>query len=236
VVPNVSVNECVSGVTVFCNFIDRDSNGSLLEGGGANVNSVFQNTGYEQTKGYDFEINYRFKLSDLAWGGFQTPDWGSISMNFVGTYTESFITQPLTNSPTYNCAGLYGPTCGNPDPHWRHKLRVTWASPWNFDISGQWRYVGGVKLDYDEANPLFHNGYFDSADNHLAGVSYFDLTGNWRVKDGFTIRAGVNNIFDRDPPLVATAACAAAVCNGNTYPGVYDALGRTMFIGLTAKF
>jgi outer membrane receptor protein involved in Fe transport len=115
-------------------------------------------------------------------------------------------------------------------------MRVTWMSPWNFDISGQWRYVGGVKLDFDEGNKLLQNGYFDTADNHLPGVSYFDLEGSWRVKDGLTVRAGINNLFDKDPPLTDTSACAAAVCNGNTYPGVYDALGRTMFVGLTAKF
>jgi outer membrane receptor protein involved in Fe transport len=235
VVPNITVNECLAGVEVFCNSISRDTNGSLLQPNGF-VNSVFQNTGYEQTKGYDFEINYRFKLSQIAYGGFQMPDYGSIAMNFVGTYVESFITQPLTNSPTYNCAGLYGPTCGNPDPHWRNKVRVTWMSPWNFDVSFQWRYVGGVKLDYDETNPLFANGYHDQADNHLSGQSYFDLSGNWRVKDGFTVRAGINNLFDKDPPLVGTQACAAAVCNGNTYPGVYDSLGRSIFVGLTAKF
>jgi outer membrane receptor protein involved in Fe transport len=56
------------------------------------------------------------------------------------------------------------------------------------------------------------------------------------VKDGFTVRAGVNNIFDKDPPIVANAADAGVVGNGNTYPGVYDALGRTFFVGLTAKF
>jgi len=236
VAPEVSVNECLDGDTLFCQFIHRDANGSLLEPNGY-VESLTQNTGYLQTKGYDVEVNYRFKLSNIAFAGFAVPDWGSVSMNFVGTYTESFITQPLTGGPTYNCAGLYGITCGNPDPHWRHKLRVTWMSPWNFDISGQWRYVGGVKLDLDESNLLLQEpGYFDQADNHLGGQSYFDLSGNWRVKDGLTVRAGVNNIFDKDPPLVGEEACAAAVCNGNTYPGVYDALGRTFFIGLTAKF
>jgi len=236
IAPNVSVNECLAGVQAFCNFIERGPDGSLLGPGGF-VNAQFLNTGYEQTKGYDIEINYHFRLSDIAWGGFTVPDWGSVSMNFVGTYVESFITQPLTGGPTYNCAGLYGPVCGNPDPHWRNKLRVTWSTPWNFDLSGQWRYVGGVKLDTNEGNTLLNNSpYFDEVDNHLAGVSYFDLTGTWRVKDGFVIRAGINNLFDRDPPLVADGACAAASCNGNTYPGVYDALGRTMFVGLTAKF
>jgi outer membrane receptor protein involved in Fe transport len=70
----------------------------------------------------------------------------------------------------------------------------------------------------------------------MAGVSYFDLSGNWRVKEGLTVRAGVTNIFDRDPPISALAAEQVGVGNGNTFPGVYDALGRQFFIGLTAEF
>ena len=45
----------------------------------------------------------------------------------------------------------------------------------------------------------------------------------------------MQNVFDKDPPLVGTN-CAATYCNGNTYPQVYDALGRYMYVGLTADF
>jgi iron complex outermembrane recepter protein len=235
VAPNVSLDDCLAGDLTFCSLVHRDANGSIGSPTGYII-STNQNTGYLQTKGYDFEVNYRFKLSDVAWGGMAVPDWGAVSMNFLGTYTESFVDQPVTGGGTYNCAGLYGPVCGNPDPHWRHKMRITWTTPWNFDISGQWRYVGGVKLDTNEGNPLLANGYFDAVDGHLRGYNYFDMSGNWRVKDGLTVRAGVSNIFDTDPPIVATAACQTGVCNGNTYPGVYDALGREFFLALTAKF
>jgi outer membrane receptor protein involved in Fe transport len=159
-----------------------------------------------------------------------------VFVNFVGTLTNKFQVAPLTGGGSYSCAGLYGPVCGNPDPHWRHKLRITWSTPWNFDISGEWRYIGGVKLDTNQGNPLLNNTYFDAVDAHLPGVSYFDLTGNWRIKDGFTVRAGINNLFDKDPPIAALIATAGTVGNGNTYPGVYDTLGRTIFLGLTAKF
>ena len=30
--------------------------------------------------------------------------------------------------------------------------------------------------------------------------------------------------------------CSATFCNGNTYPQVYDALGRFVFVGLSADF
>ena len=234
--PTATVNDCIlSGITSLCPLIHRDASGSLLFPNGF-VISTDQNTGYLQTKGYDLEVNYRFKVADIGMGMFAAPDWGSVGINFVGTYTQNFIDQPVTGLAVYDCAGLYGPTCGNPDPHWRHKMRITWATPWNFDISGQWRYVGGVKLDSNEGNQLLNNGYVNIIDSHIAPVSYFDLSGNWRVKDGFTVRAGVNNILDKDPPIQGSVATQLPDGNGNTWPGVYDSLGRQFFVGLTAKF
>ncbi len=228
--PNVSLSECLAGVTSYCANVHRDAAGSLGSPTGYIID-VNTNTGYLSTKGIDVEVNYRLRLSDVGLAGA-----GSLSFNYIGTWTDDFITQPVTGGSTYDCAGLYGTVCGNPDPHWRSKLRVTWASPWNFDLSGQWRYIGGVKLDTNQSNPLLNNGYNDVVDNQLPAFNYFDLSGNWRVKNGFTIRGGVNNIFDKDPPIVALAAAPTGAGNGNTFPGVYDALGRTFFVGLTAKF
>jgi outer membrane receptor protein involved in Fe transport len=53
------------------------------------------------------------------------------------------------------------------------------------------------------------------------------------------MHAGVNNVFDKDPPIVDSNSfgiSAPAFGNGNTYPQVYDSLGRTIFIGITADF
>ena len=55
------------------------------------------------------------------------------------------------------------------------------------------------------------------------------------MQDGIVFRAGVNNVFDKDPPIIAQGLLTS-FGNGNTYPGLYDAVGRTVFIGLTAEF
>ncbi len=47
---------------------------------------------------------------------------------------------------------------------------------------------------------------------------------------------GVNNIFDRDPPVAGQQVVPAGFGNGNTYPQVYDALGRYLFAGFTVDF
>jgi outer membrane receptor protein involved in Fe transport len=48
----------------------------------------------------------------------------------------------------------------------------------------------------------------------------------------------VNNILDNDPPIFTSGngACAVATCNGNTYGGAYDALGRYIYAGATLNF
>jgi iron complex outermembrane receptor protein len=49
--------------------------------------------------------------------------------------------------------------------------------------------------------------------------------------------AGVNNVFDKNPPQVFSAiAGPSQLGNGNTFPGTYDALGRSIFVGVTIKY
>ena len=49
-------------------------------------------------------------------------------------------------------------------------------------------------------------------------------------------RVGVNNIFDKDPPVINGADFLSSYVNGNTFPGMYDSLGRYLFAGVTAKY
>jgi outer membrane receptor protein involved in Fe transport len=52
-----------------------------------------------------------------------------------------------------------------------------------------------------------------------------------------TLRAGVNNLFDKDPPISdSTGVVGPPFGNGNTYPQVYDALGRKFFASVTVQF
>ncbi|HEX5237804.1 MAG TPA: hypothetical protein VFW39_05000, partial [Sphingomicrobium sp.] len=73
---------------------------------------------------------------------------------------------------------------------------------------------------------------------HIPAQSYFDLASTFTVGDHYNLRLGVNNIFDKDPPIFTTGngACAVVFCNGNTYGGVYDSLGRFFFAGATLNF
>jgi outer membrane receptor protein involved in Fe transport len=137
--------------------------------------------------------------------------------------------------------GLFGVTCGQPTPHWRHQFRVTWTTPWKLDMSINWRYIDGSDLDFNTNQPALENGYFDltKTDQHISPYNYIDLAFTYRLKDRYTFRLGVNNLFDRTPPLLDSNSFGiSAPINGNanTYPQVYDTLGREMYLGITADF
>ena len=154
--------------------------------------------------------------------------------------------EPVTGGGTFDCAGLYGVVCssnaqGGPIPQWRHRARVTWNTPWPLSLSASWRYIGAVDFDVNQSNAFLHDpfGRTDTIDGHIPAFSYLDLSGTWKVRDAMTVRFGVNNVFDKNPPILDSAsfpASAPPIGNGNTYPGTYDALGRTVFVGLTADF
>jgi outer membrane receptor protein involved in Fe transport len=53
------------------------------------------------------------------------------------------------------------------------------------------------------------------------------------------IRVGVNNITDKNPPLVpggSLSSCPNTTCNDNTWVGTYDTLGRFIYGHITIKF
>jgi outer membrane receptor protein involved in Fe transport len=222
----------------FCNLVKRNSAGELFGpqsvAGGGYVAAINANVGALQTKGMDFESSYRVHLQDL---GLQ--NLGSVDFLFQGTWTESYVDNPGPGFASFNCAGLFGPTCANTPsngivPAWKHKLRATWNTPWQVQASLQWRYISGVDNEAISNQAAFQGETAPPSQQHIGAVSYFDLTANWKVKDGLVLRAGVNNIFDRDPPLISAASFVGAGAP-NTYP-IYDLEGRTIFMGLTANW
>jgi iron complex outermembrane recepter protein len=158
----------------------------------------------------------------------------------IATHTDEFITEPLPGAPTYDCAGFFGTVCGVPIPDWRHKLRANWISPWGFDLAVTWRFIDEVALDASSDDPDLA-GAVSYTDRVMGSRSYIDLSSSYTFSEvgmfsSLTGRLGINNITDKDPPLVGQSNCPSVLCNGNTFPQVYDTLGRFVFLGLTADF
>ncbi len=225
------LGQCLTtGDPTYCGRVNRSGNGSIWLGDSGFVEDPILNTGSLQITGIDAEANYRFEVGKV----------GSLGLQFIGTYVDEYLTEPLPGSPAYDCAGLFGAVCGTPTPDWRHKLRASWTTPWNMDLALTWRYIAAVDDDRTSSDPNL-SAAIRQTDKHLGSRSYFDLTGSYTFSEvgvfsNLTGRLGINNILDKDPPLVGQSTCPAVFCNGNTFPQVYDTLGRYVFLGLTADF
>ena len=51
-----------------------------------------------------------------------------------------------------------------------------------------------------------------------------------------TFSVGVSNLMDNDPPVSGFFNNVAVYGNGSTVPGLWDALGRYLFFGVTQTF
>jgi len=231
----LSYSQCLNNADPFyCALIRRDASGSLATTSGYIVNTNI-NTGYLTTSGIDVASAYTLPLADigLAYAG-------RLSFGFDGTWTHDRRISPVQGQAAYDCAGLYGPTCGVPMPKWRHNLRATLESAGGTLLSVNWRFIGRSAVDINTGGSVFNGvtgGRIDIADARIPAYTYIDLTGSQRVGDRFSLRAGVRNVFDRNPPIVdnINLGVNTSFGNGNTFPSVYDVLGRTVFIGLSAK-
>jgi outer membrane receptor protein involved in Fe transport len=235
ILSNCINNSTATAAAASCALIHRAPGGSLWLSPTGFVTDVPQNVGSVETRGVDASMSYSYRLGSL----------GTLSAGFNGTWVDKYIVADGLN-PTYNCAGFYGATCGNPLPTWRHKLRIGLQLPIGIGISGQWRYVGklrheGFSSDVVLNNPGVNPGPTNTApllNGHVKAQNYFDLASTFTIGDHYNFRLGVNNILDKNPPLFSSSfgSCAAVFCNGNTYPGVYDTLGRYIFAGVTLNF
>lgn len=230
---NNILNDCITTLSPqFCSLIHRDQFGSLWLTTQGFVTDTTVNEGELSTKGIDVKGSYRVPL----------PKLGSLLLSLEGSYTQNLITTPVPGFGSYDCVGFYGATCGAANPKWRHVLNVAWSTPWDgLNLNLRWRYLGADNSEQTSNNPFLAGTSFAAGHSHIPAFNYVDMTGTFNIYKNVRLELGVNNIADKAPPIVAGADCstsspAGANCNGNTFPGVYDALGRYIFASITANF
>ena len=235
------LQQCINS-GLFCGDIHRDANNSLWLSQQGYVIDSLANVGKLETRGIDLDVSYGFDVGSL----------GKIRTSLQGTYVDLYRVTPIASDPStsFNCAGLYGDICSSaaatsiPIFRWRHTLRTTWSTPWQgLDLTASWRYFSAMKLDAlsPQANlsqfpATVANGGISSSDAAIKAYNYLDLSAAVKLMDKMTFRMGVNNVFDKDPPVIGGTNLPSTVGNGNTFPQVYDALGRFIFAQLTVQF
>jgi outer membrane receptor protein involved in Fe transport len=110
----------------------------------------------------------------------------------------------------------------------------------NQDESANWRFVipRGAEASRGiltpqllaEAKALLAFDEISEEARRYESRHYFDLATSFRLKRGFELTFGVNNLTDAKPALTGFNQVQA-----NTDPSLYDVLGRRYFVSLQAS-
>lgn len=201
-----------------CQLINRDPSGSLSGAGVYVVTALNQNLGRLISKGIDWSVDYSYPVNY----GFFGPS-SKLNFFFLGSYTKESTTEVIQGAPETQtkCAGKFGNLCGNPTPKWKWSSRLSWMDgPLTSTI--RWRHVNSVRDDDDSTDYIIER---------LPKYNLFDLAFSANVTDNLTMNFGINNLFDKKPPIAGDNQEQS-----NTFPGTYDVLGRDFFVSASVKF
>jgi outer membrane receptor protein involved in Fe transport len=177
------------------------------------------NVGRLQVEGVDFAADFNTRLGFSLLGGSET----RLSAMLQGTYTSRSNLTPVQDLPTEvnRCAGKFGLICGTPVSKWKWTSRVSLLDGPS-TISMRWRHLSGVRDD-DNTSTFFVE--------RIPAYDVFDLSFSFDVNNNMNWSFGINNLFDKQPKVLGLNQEQA-----NTYPGVYDVLGRDFFVAVRFNF
>lgn len=227
----------------FCALIGRNPINGSLNGGGETPGVILggSNLGTIRTTGIDFGLNYRFDLDAIGIGG----DAGSITLASNATYLMAWDFQATPLAINRNCVGYYSVACTLPRNQVRANSRITYANG-GFDLSLLHRYLSSNQIEPVAPTPRpplqqsqtggpALSTILDSYER-IRAYHYFDLATAYRIGENLRINLTVNNLFDVQPPIVGNQVGGTAFNSGNTFPALYDVLGRSYTIGVNLRF
>jgi len=190
---------------VSCAAITRTGSGAV-----ASINARLLNLNAIETSGIDWTLAFR----SAQFGG------GSVGLNVNAAHLIKYDIVPPSdlNAPTQKYAGTER---GSPDqayPKFKLNGTIDWSAP-AYGISFTGRYISAV----NERDGVHRMGNVFYGDVQL----YFSP--GW-MDHRLRLTAGVNNLFDRDPPPCFT--CDSA----NFDPTTYDLPGRFGYLRLSYGF
>jgi outer membrane receptor protein involved in Fe transport len=193
-----------------CALVTRDpTNGHFLN---AYVNN--QNLGSLKQQGLDIAFNYMIRAPWIPGEG--------VRLSYQGNIVTSYLFQSNPAVAAIQCKGTFGATCSSDattlvQPAYRHDASISWLFG-RGDVEFNWQRIGKVK---DSA---------PGTSDTISAQDYFDLTVSYDVTSKLTLSGGIHNLFDKDPPFVASGGVF------NTFPDTYDVLGRTYAASIGFKF
>ncbi len=221
--PLVKSDPAAAAQSAACKAITRNA----VTGGLDNVNLTYKNNGRFKVEGID---------AQLDWGADVGP--GTLSINSQFTYLLHFMSAELPVDPMVDYAGTQGPTANGVNGgnyRWRLFTSVNYSIG-DLMLGLQWQHLPSIE---DASEPLFPNG---TATVGAPAYDIFYLNGSYALTDNVNIRFGVDNLFNKAPPLTiynptnTSPAATGNLIGGNLGTGFYDDNGRRFYLGANVKF
>jgi iron complex outermembrane receptor protein len=210
-------NPAYSSENIFCGAITRNSLGQISQ----DSRSQTLNLASYRTNGVDLQADWRFGLGVLG----LDDRYGSLSVNFLGTWLDKFVIQTFKTAPALDFAGsTQGSITNSVLPKWKSATTLTYRLE-SASLGLRWRYLSSVH-DVSRVTTV------GSTTPGVPAISYFDLNGRWAPRffsQDIELRAGVSNLFDKGIPQVGPVT-------GTTDPTTYDIIGRSYYLGVSARF
>jgi outer membrane receptor protein involved in Fe transport len=197
------------GVQQFCDQIHRNPTlGNAID----YIDNPVQNVGGTATSGVDFAAGYEHKFESL--GRFREV----AEAQYLLKYNLDNVTQVLHGLSRYDLGAR---------PRFKANFSSMWQHPSGVGAGFSMRYVGPFK-ECDQNNC---NGGAMSRDvERWYKADVFASYGFKSAAGGTTLAVGVNNVMDRNPPLIYIGFQA------DSDAATYDYMGRFMYARLTQTF
>ncbi|MEJ1965469.1 MAG: TonB-dependent receptor [Gammaproteobacteria bacterium] len=211
--PSFSINDPGG----YCHYINRDP----ITGDRHLVLAPYINLGGLNTSGVDLQFNWASNLSDLGLASLP----GSVSFNYLVNYISSYKTQTDPSAPFLEYVGTLGANLATATGQYRWRSLATFGyNQGSWDVRLGWRHLPSAKDASTVTNPLSTVDPVKSYDN-------LNLSANWDISKSLSVRAGVDNLFDKQPVVVGANPPATNAAS-STVPNYYDVLGRRYFMGI----
>ncbi|MET0290797.1 MAG: TonB-dependent receptor [Steroidobacteraceae bacterium] len=207
----------------FCQRIIRDpSNGFWVA-----TRAQFLNLSSRRTSGIDATFDHHIDTPFL----FGTT--GTVNLTVNANWLLTYKVKVAANLPEDE----YKDSIGSPyGAQYRWKLQTNLGySVGPASVNLGWRHLPSVRNQALVTAPT-------NTTSPTSSYELFNLSARWAVNDTFSVRGGVDNLFDREP--VRVGANFVPTANGSGYTEAigttdvsnYDVAGRRYFLGVTARF
>ncbi|MDO9370223.1 MAG: TonB-dependent receptor [Sphingopyxis sp.] len=221
------VDNCAAGQAGFCPSVIRNGAGLITR-----VNVSGFNANVEKVSGIDYELSYSRALSDL---GMDVP--GRLSLRVLASNTRERTITALGGTIDY--LGMVGTLGAGAPPKWRWLNTLAYDSDAMRTQLTMRRTGAGVldnrNIECSSACPTSTAANPTVDHNKIKGVTYFDLSQTFKIRPGgkeAEFYVAVENLLDRDPPVVALASFLAPGASGV----FHDLVGRRFRIGFRFEY